>query len=196
MTESASDLFLHSHAFWESQNLGKGTRVCSFTHILPYARLGQDCNICDQVFIDNVIIGDRETIKYGVQIWHGVEIEDEVFSQNVTFTNDRFPRSKVYQDTFLNAIIRKGASLGANATILRGVTADSNAMVGAGAVVTRSVSPNAMVVGNPAKTIGYVNAQPSCASNVIVSPKAHTVSGCSVPLFSRRRIADVCIPLL
>lgn len=193
MTKSVSDFFVHSHALCESQNIGKGTRIWAFTHILPSARLGKDCNVCDQVFIENdVIIGDRVTIKCGVQIWDGIEIEDDVFiGPNVTFTNDRFPRSKLYPETFSKTTIRKGASLGANATILPGITIDSNAMVGAGAVVTRSVPPNAIVVGNPAKIIGYVNAKPGNASNDTLMPLSQAVTATSVANVTLHALTEV-----
>lgn len=193
MIESVSDFFVHSHALCESQNIGKGTRIWAFTHILPSAKLGEDCNVCDQVFIENdVIIGDRVTIKCGVQIWDGIEIEDDVFiGPNVTFTNDRFPRSKLYPETFSKTIIRKGASLGANATILPGITIDSNAMVGAGAVVTRSVPPNAIVVGNPAKIIGYVNAKPGNPSNDSPPPPCQTVKTTSVANVTLHALTEV-----
>ncbi|MGH8420469.1 MAG: WxcM-like domain-containing protein [Pseudomonas sp.] len=157
------NFFVHSHALCESANIGKDTRVWAFAHILPGAILGSECNVCDNVFIENdVIIGDRVTIKCGVQVWDGITIEDDVFiGPNATFTNDLFPRSKVYPQTFAWTIIRKGASLGANCTILPGLTIGINAMIGAGAVVTRSIPPNAIVVGNPAKIIGYVDAKPA-----------------------------------
>jgi acetyltransferase-like isoleucine patch superfamily enzyme len=158
MSESI-DFFVHSSALCESRNIGRGTRIWAFVHVLPGARLGEDCNICDHVFIENdVLIGDRVTIKCGVQIWDGLIIEDDVFiGPNATFTNDRFPRSKMYPETFSSTTIRRGASIGANATILPGISIESNAMVGAGAVVTRTVPPNAIVVGNPAKIIGYAS---------------------------------------
>lgn len=153
--------FVHSHAICESKDIGKDTRIWAFAHVLAKAKIGANCNICDHVFIENdVVIGDRVTVKCGVQLWDGVAVEDDVFiGPNVTFTNDLFPRSKVYPEKFDRTIIRKGASLGANATILPGITIDINAMVGAGAVVTKSVPPNAIVVGNPAKIIGYVGAK-------------------------------------
>ncbi|WP_460120617.1 WxcM-like domain-containing protein [Pseudomonas sp. H3_G09] len=154
--------FVHSHALCESEKIGKDSRVWAFAHILPGARLGAECNVCDNVFIENdVIIGDRVTLKCGVQVWDGITIEDDVFiGPNATFTNDIFPRSKVYPTIFARTIIKKGASLGANCTILPGLTIGMNAMIGAGAVVTRSIPPNAIVVGNPAKIIGYVDAKP------------------------------------
>jgi UDP-2-acetamido-3-amino-2,3-dideoxy-glucuronate N-acetyltransferase len=155
------DYFVHSHALCESTNIGEGTRIWAFAHILPGAKLGSGCNVCDNVFIENdVNIGDRVTLKCGVQVWDGITIEDDVFvGPNVTFTNDLFPRSKVYPENFARTIVQKGSSLGANSTILPGITVGTSAMVGAGAVVTRSVPPNAIVVGNPAKIIGYVDAK-------------------------------------
>lgn len=193
MTELARDFFVHSHALCESENIGKGTRVWAFAHILPSAKLGEECNVCDQVFIENdVVIGDRVTIKCGVQIWDGIEIEDDVFiGPNVTFTNDRFPRSKVYPEAFSKTVIRKGASLGANCTILPGITIDTNAMVGAGAVVTRSVPPNAIVVGNPAKIIGYVNAKPGTAKQDTTPPASQSSQSSSVSGVTLNSLTEV-----
>lgn len=150
--------FQHSHALVESQQIGDGTRIWAFAHVLPRAVIGSDCNICDHVFIENdVVIGDRVTIKCGVQIWDGLRIEDDVFiGPNATFTNDLFPRSKVYPEQFTQTLLQSGCSIGANATILAGVTIGEKAMVGAGAVVTKDVPPAAIVVGNPARIKGYV----------------------------------------
>lgn len=151
--------FVHQQAICESSSIGSNTRIWAFAHVLPKAVIGSECNICDGVFIENdVTVGDRVTIKCGVQLWDGLEVGDDVFiGPNATFTNDKFPRSKVYPESFARTLIRKGASIGANATILPGITIGAGAMVGAGAVVTRSVPPNAIVVGNPAKIVGYVN---------------------------------------
>jgi acetyltransferase-like isoleucine patch superfamily enzyme len=153
------DYLTHEKALCESTNIGKGTRVWAFAHILPKAVIGAECNICDGVFIENeVVVGDRVTIKCGVQLWDGLMVEDDVFiGPNATFTNDRFPRSKVFPKKFLKTVIRKGASIGANTTILPGLEIGAGAMVGAGSVVTRSVPPNAIAVGNPARIIGYVD---------------------------------------
>jgi UDP-2-acetamido-3-amino-2,3-dideoxy-glucuronate N-acetyltransferase len=150
--------FIHPQALCESTAIGAGTRIWAFTHVLPGARIGAECNICDGVFVENdVVMGDRVTVKCGVQIWDGITIEDDVFiGPNATFTNDPFPRSKIYPETFSRTMIRSGASIGANSTILPGVEIGTGAMVGAGAVVTRSVPPNAVVVGNPARIKGYV----------------------------------------
>lgn len=154
--------FVHPNALCESTDVGVGTRVWAFAHVLPGARIGADCNICDGVFVENdVIVGDRVTVKCGVQLWDGVTLENDVFiGPNVTFTNDRMPRSKQYPEQFLRTRVEAGASIGANATILPGITVGRSAMVGAGAVVTRSVPPFAIVVGNPARLTGYVDSGP------------------------------------
>jgi acetyltransferase-like isoleucine patch superfamily enzyme/dTDP-4-dehydrorhamnose 3,5-epimerase-like enzyme len=153
-------IFIHRNAIVENgARVGARSRIWAFTHILPGAVIGEDCNICDHVFIENdVKIGDRVTIKCGVQVWDGVTIEDDVFiGPNVTFTNDPFPRSKQYPEKFSTTLIRRGASLGANATILPGIVIGQHAMVGAGAVVIKDVVPNAIVVGNPAIIKGYTS---------------------------------------
>jgi UDP-2-acetamido-3-amino-2,3-dideoxy-glucuronate N-acetyltransferase len=153
------NFFAHPQALVESKKIGEATRVWAFAHILPGAEIGKDCNVCDHVFIENdVKVGDRVTIKCGVQLWDGITVENDVFiGPNVTFTNDKFPRSKQYPDQFLKTWVKKSASIGANATVLPGIVIGENAMVAAGAVVTRNVPPNAVVVGNPARIQGYVN---------------------------------------
>lgn len=150
--------FAHAQAIVESTKIGKDTRVWAFAHVLPGAVIGEDCNLCDHVFIENdVVVGDRVTVKCGVQLWDGVRLEDDVFvGPNATFTNDPFPRSKRRPEEFTKTVVQKGASIGANATILAGVTIGQNSMVGAGSVVTRDVPPNAIVVGNPARIVNYV----------------------------------------
>lgn len=150
--------FLHEKGLCESRDIGNGTRIWAFAHVLPGARIGADCNICDGVFIENdVVLGDRVTVKCGVQLWDGITIEDDVFiGPNVTFTNDIFPRSRQRPEKFLRTVVRAGASIGANATLLPGIEIGAGAMVGAGAVVTRSVPPNALVVGEAARIRGYV----------------------------------------
>jgi UDP-2-acetamido-3-amino-2,3-dideoxy-glucuronate N-acetyltransferase len=159
------DYFLHPQALCESDTIGRGTRVWAFAHILPGAVVGTDCNVCDHVFIEgDVRVGDRVTVKCGVQLWDGVQLEDDVFvGPNVTFTNDLFPRSRQRPAQYARTLVMAGASIGANATILAGTTIGVNAMIGAGSVVTRSVPPNAIVRGNPARIVGYVGAQADAA---------------------------------
>lgn len=155
-------IFIHEKAIVEpGATIGERTRIWAFVHILSGARIGADCNICDHVFIENdVVIGDRVTVKSGVELWDGIRIEDDVFiGPNATFTNDPFPRSKQYPERFQQTVVRRGASVGANATILPGIQVGMNSMVGAGAVVTRDVPPNAIVVGNPAQIKGYVSSE-------------------------------------
>lgn len=151
------NIFKHSHALVESEQIGKNSRIWAFAHVLPGARIGDDCNICDHVFIENdVIIGDRVTIKCGVQIWDGIRLEDDVMvGPNATFTNDLFPRSK-QPFQLRSTIVERGASIGANATILCGITIGAGAMIGAGSVVTRDVPPRAVIVGNPGRIIRYL----------------------------------------
>jgi UDP-2-acetamido-3-amino-2,3-dideoxy-glucuronate N-acetyltransferase len=147
--------FQHPQALVETDRIGDGTRIWAFAHVLPGAVIGADCNICDHVFIENdVQVGSRVTIKCGVQLWDGVRLEDDVFvGPNATFTNDPWPRSKVYPQTFPKTLVRKGASIGANATLLPGVTIGEHAMIGAGAVVTRDVPPRVLVAGVPARVV-------------------------------------------
>lgn len=158
--------FTHPQALCESLQIGDGTRVWAFAHVLPGAVIGRDCNICDGVFIENdVVVGDRVTVKCGVQLWDGVRLGDDVFiGPNATFTNDLFPRSRVYPTTFARTQVEAGASIGANATILAGTTIGRHAMIGAGAVVTRSVPPYAIVTGNPGRVVGYVDARPGAGA--------------------------------
>lgn len=150
--------FIHPRADVAECSVGEGTKIWQFVVVLDGARIGKNCNICAQVLIEgDVIIGDGVTIKSGVQVWDGTRIGDGVFiGPNATFTNDPFPRSKVYPESFSGIVVERCASIGANATILPGVCVGEYAMVGAGAVVTRDVPARAVVVGNPAKFIRYI----------------------------------------
>ena len=164
--------FVHERGLCESTSVGEGTRIWAFAHVLPGARIGADVNICDHVFVENdVVIGDRVTVKCGVQLWDGIRLADDVFvGPNVTFTNDAFPRSKQYPDVFATTFVERGASIGGGAVILPGVRIGTGAMVGAGAVVTSDVPANAVVVGNPATIVRYVEDRLSVSAPVPASP--------------------------
>ena len=155
--QNPEGVFVHPQALLESARVGAGSRVWAFAHVLPGAVIGRDCNICDHVFIENnVVVGDRVTIKCGIQLWDGLRIEDDVFlGPNVTFTNDRYPRSRQHLSEYPETVVKRGASIGATATILPGLVIGPGAMIGAGSVVTRSVPANAVVVGNPARIVRY-----------------------------------------
>ena len=149
---------IHSSAICESKQIGIGTTIWAFVHILPGAVIGKDCNICDFVFIENQVrVGDRTTIKSGVQIWDGISIGSDVFiGPNVTFTNDKYPKSKNIDFKLLQTFIGNGASIGANSTILPGLSIGEYAVIGAGSVVTKDVEPGTTVMGNPAKLINLI----------------------------------------
>lgn len=149
---------IHALSDVQSKNIGEGTRIWQYSVVLSRAVIGSNCNICAHTLIENdVIIGNHVTVKSGVFIWDGIIVEDNVFiGPCVAFTNDKAPRSKKYPKEFLKTIIKKGASLGANSTILPGIILGENCMVGAGAVVTKDVPDNAVVVGNPARIVKYL----------------------------------------
>lgn len=146
---------IHPSSDVQSKQIGEGTRIWQYVVILPGAVIGRDGNICSHCFIENkVVVGDRVTVKCGVQLWDGVTLEDDVFvGPNVTFTNDLQPRSRNAGAKLLPTFIKQGASIGANATILPGLTIGEGAMVGAGSVVTKDVPPRTLVVGNPARIV-------------------------------------------
>ena len=150
--------FIHKLADVASSEIGEGTRVWQYVVILKDAKIGQNCNICAHTLIEgDVIIGNNVTIKSGVYVWDGTRIEDDVFlGPNATLTNDLMPRSKQYPDSFSGITLKKGSSIGANATLLPGITVGEGAMIGAGAVVTKDIPDYAVVVGNPAKIIRYI----------------------------------------
>ena len=150
--------FAHDKAIVESQNIGSGTKIWAFTHVLPGAFIGDNCNIGEGCFIENdVIIGDNVVVKNSISIWDGVLIEESAFiGPGVVFTNDSLPRSKVFHDAPMRILIKKGASIGANATILGGITIGEYAMIGAGSVVTKDVPDYGLFYGNPAHQRGWI----------------------------------------
>lgn len=150
---------IHALADVKSVHIGSATRIWQYSVVFEGAIIGRNCNICAHTLIENdVIVGDNVTVKSGVFLWDGTRIEDDVFiGPNATFTNDPLPRSKIYPDSFCGITIKQGASIGANATLLPGITVGCRAMVGAGAVVTKNVPDGAVVVGNPAKIIRYID---------------------------------------
>ncbi|GAB3397267.1 WxcM-like domain-containing protein [Schumannella luteola] len=175
MTEP-TEYFVHPQGICESTDVGPGSRVWAFSHVLPGAKIGSDVNINDHVFVENdVVIGDRVTLKSGVQVWDGLRLGDDVFvGPNATFTNDPFPRSKQYPESFAQTVVEDGASIGGGAVILPGVRIGRRAMIGAGAVVTKDVPPYAIVVGNPGRIVGYAETpqQRTTVETVTADPEA------------------------
>lgn len=148
--------FIHPLADVLASDIGAGTRIWQFCVVLPGARIGRDCNVNAQCLIENdVVVGDRVTVKPGVQLWDGLRVEDDVFiGPNVTFCNDKYPRSRRPPAAFTGTVLRRGASLGANSTVLCGVEIGEGAMVGAGSVVTRNVPAGELWCGSPARPRG------------------------------------------
>ena len=160
MSADDPSVFVHPRALCESEDIGAGTRVWAFAHVMEGATLGRDCNVGGHAFVEaGVRIGDRVTIKNGVLLWDKVVIEDEVFlGPNVVFTNDPNPRVAFRKspDRFASTLVRRGASIGANATVVCGLTVGEAAFVGAGSVVVGDVAGHGLVVGNPARRIGWM----------------------------------------
>lgn len=148
-------MMIHPLSDVQSTNIGTDTRIWQFSVVLKDAVIGDNCNVCAHTLIESdVVVGNNVTIKSGVYLWDGIRIEDDVFiGPCVAFTNDKTPRSKQYPEVFLSTTVKKGVSIGANATILPGVTLGEHCMIGAGAVVTKNVPAYAVVVGNPATVI-------------------------------------------
>lgn len=192
--EAQPRFFVHPHALCESSAIGDNTRIWAFAHVLPGAIIGKDCNVCDHVFVENdVVVGDRVTIKCGVQLWDGLRIGDDVFvGPNATFSNDKYPKSKQYQTKVQETYVGRGASIGGGAAILPGLRIGARAMVGAGSVVTHDVPARAVVSGNPARIVGYVDTKRRSED----APKAFsTRDGGEVMDTSVRRVTVHRLPL-
>ena len=152
-------IYIHPRTDILTSKIGEGTTIWQFCVILPDAQIGSNCNICAHVFIENdVVIGNNVTIKSGVQLWDGITIEDNVFiGPDVTFTNELNPRSKAYDTSkFKPTLVKRGASIGANATILPGLVIGEYSFIGAGSVITKNVPDHSLWYGNPATQKGYV----------------------------------------
>lgn len=149
---------IHPTALVASKQIGEGTRIWAFVNVLEGARIGRECNICDRCFLENdVVLGDRVTVKCGVSLYDGLALEDDVFvGPGVIFSNDPRPRSGRHLEAYPATRVRRGASLGAGAILLPGITVGRFAMVGAGALVTRDVPDFALVYGSPARIHGHV----------------------------------------
>lgn len=145
--------FAHPNSIVETENIGANTRIWAFVVVQKNVKIGEDCNLGNGVYVENgVVIGDRVTIKNGISLWEGLKIEDDVFlGPHAVFTNDMIPRSKMHLGNFLSTEIKKGASVGANSTVLCGITLGKYCLTGAGSVVTKSVPDFAVVAGNPAR---------------------------------------------
>ena len=154
---SKSEFFAHPQSIVETHDIGSGTRIWAFAHVMQGVRLGANCNVGEHCYIESgVVVGNDVVIKNGVALWDGVIVEDRVFlGPNCVFTNDRFPRSKIFNQR-LRTCLREGASIGANATILCSIEIGRYSLIGAGSVVTKSVPDFALVAGNPARIRGYV----------------------------------------
>jgi len=174
--------FAHAQALVETEDVGPGTRIWAFAHVLPGARIGSGCNICDHAFIETgAVLGNNVTVKNGVAIWLGVTVEDNVFlGPHCVLTNDPNPRAYIKKsaEVLETTLIRANATVGANATILCGVTIGRYAFIGAGAVVLRTVPDFALMVGNPARQVGWMC---RCARRLPLRAPANLYSSATCP---------------
>ncbi len=159
MTGFEGRYYAHPTAIIESEAIGEGTRIWHFAHVRAGSRVGKNCNLGKSVYIDiGAEIGDNVKIQNFVSVYRGVTIEDDVFiGPSATFTNDLYPRAFIWdEEHVVPTLVRKGASIGANATIICGITVGEYAMIGAGSVVSEDVPPFALVLGNPGKQKGWI----------------------------------------
>lgn len=173
-----SNFFVHPQAIADSTDIGSGTRIWAFSHVMSGTTIGRDCNIGEQCFVESgVRIGDSAVIKNGVALWAGVMVEDRVFiGPNVVFTNDRTPRAKIFRPP-MKTVVREGASIGANATILCGLEIGRYSMIAAGSVVTRTVPDFALIKGNPGRVRGYVC---KCGNKLMFNCRDHAECSCGI----------------
>lgn len=176
----AATSYVHPNALCETESIGERTRVWAFAHVMKNVTIGEDCNVGDHAFIEaNVTIGDRVTIKNGVAVWEGVTVESDAFlGPNCVFTNDLFPRRGIWMDAPVPTHVSRGASIGANATIVAGVTLGEYCMIGSGTVVIRDVPAYALMVGNPARQIGWVGVGAEKLNFTEPAQSIETESGC------------------
>ena len=175
-------IFKHPTAIVESEDIGDGTQIWHFVHVREGAKIGRDCNIGKGVYIDaDVEIGDNVKIQNFVSVYKGVTIEDDVFiGPAVTFTNDLHPRAFIWnEDKISYTMVKKGASIGANSTVISGVTIGEYAMIGAGSIVTKDVVPFGLVYGNPAKLKGFVCYCGNKLKTVVEEREDGVVYGCA-----------------
>jgi UDP-2-acetamido-3-amino-2,3-dideoxy-glucuronate N-acetyltransferase len=174
--------FAHAQALVETEDVGPGTRIWAFAHVLPGARIGSACNICDHAFIETgAVLGNNVTVKNGVAIWQRVTVEDNVFlGPNCVLTNDSNPRAYIKKsgEALETTLIRANATVGANATILCGITIGRYAFIGAGAVVLRTVPDFALMVGNPARQVGWMC---RCARRLPLPTPANLIASATCP---------------
>jgi len=193
-------IYIHPNALVETEDIGPGTRIYAFVHILPGAVIGADCNINDHCFIEgDVILGDRVTVKCGNYLWDGLRVEDDVFlGPNVVYTNDINPRSKQYPEKFKQIRILSGASIGANSVLKGGITIGRYALIGMGTVVTKDVPDYALVYGNPGRIEGYVcRCGGKLSSNQSAKKEVFSCEcGKSYELDARKGVLEIIDPLV
>jgi acetyltransferase-like isoleucine patch superfamily enzyme len=171
-------VFIHPLSDVKSEQIGLGTKIWQYVIILEKAKIGNNCNINAHCFLENdVELGNNVTVKCGVYIWNGLRIEDDVFiGPNVTFTNDIYPRSKKYPSSYPKTIISKGASIGANSTLLCGISVGKYSLIGAGSVVTKDIMPYSICYGNPCTFKGYICA---CGTPLLGGDEIFTCKKCN-----------------
>lgn len=195
-----TEVFIHSTAIVDSTQVGAGTRIWAYTHVMNDASIGGDCNIGEHCFIESgATVGNQVTIKNGNMVWEGVHLEDGVFvGPLVVFTNDLYPRSprlpqvhNRYADRswLEQTIIKRGASLGAGAVILAGITIGEFCMVGAGSIVSKSLPPHALVIGSPARVVGWVC---QCGQRLMFSNESAACATCGLEFMKTERGVELC----